>query len=203
MTDLLCAGAHIWARVGDSWVRGQVVDQREGTVCLRAEDGAQLEAPVASCCLQNTDKSDVEVRRRPRTKLRLHGPPLMLEHLSPLPPCMASPLPVQDMTTLTHLHEPGVLHNLDVRYARSDIYTNTGSILIAVNPFKPVPRLFGGDVMEAYRASSTTSAGAGQQQQQQAGRSPHVYAVACAAYQQMLRDGAGQAILVGREHGAL
>lgn len=47
------------------------------------------------------------------------------------------------MTKLPFLHEPGVLHNLDVRYDEDEIYTYTGSILIAVrsrNPSRPFPR---------------------------------------------------------------
>lgn len=109
------------------------------------------------------------------------------------------------MTTLTHLHEPGVVWNLEARYARGDIYTNTGSILIAVNPFRPIPRLFTPEVLTQY-SRGAASAGAvkalgcrGSQLQQHLDSrslSPHVYSVACNAYHQMLRDGAGQAILV-------
>ncbi|GLC37189.1 hypothetical protein PLESTB_000989500 [Pleodorina starrii] len=95
---------------------------------------------------------------------------------------------VEDMTTLSFLHEPGVLWNLQRRYARCDIYTYTGSILIAVNPFKPVPKLYGNHVIEQYRSQER--------------RQPHVYATACAAFHNMMRDGAGQAILVTGESGA-
>ena len=44
------------------------------------------------------------------------------------------------MTSLPHLHEPGVLHNLAVRYTDGSIYTWTGGILIALNPFAPIPK---------------------------------------------------------------
>jgi myosin-5 len=109
------------------------------------------------------------------------------------------------MTTLTNLHEPGVVWNLEARYTQGDIYTNTGSILIAVNPFRPIPRLFTPEVLAHY-SKGAASAGAvmaqgrkGSQLQQEldsGSLSPHVYNVACDAYHQMLRDGAGQAILV-------
>ena len=34
------------------------------------------------------------------------------------------------------MSEASLLHNLRVRYARDDIYTRAGTILISVNPFK-------------------------------------------------------------------
>eukprot|EP00798_Chlamydomonas_sp_ICE-L_P016611 gene16611-22853_t len=99
---------------------------------------------------------------------------------------------IEDMTLLSHLHEPGVLWNLQTRYETRDIYTNTGNILIAVNPFQPLPHLFGASSMEQYRKAATSGDT----------MPPHVYATACAAYRQMLRDGDGQAILITGESGA-
>lgn len=98
------------------------------------------------------------------------------------------------MVRLMHLHEPGVLHNLGARYTNDTIYTNTSSILIAVNPFKPMPHLFSSDVLDKYR--DTLSMTSPRAAEAAGSLPPHVYAVACAAYKQMLRDGAGQAILV-------
>ncbi len=40
------------------------------------------------------------------------------------------------MTTLSLLHEPAILHNLNTRYSLHNIYTFTGSILIAINPYQ-------------------------------------------------------------------
>lgn len=45
----------------------------------------------------------------------------------------------QDLITLPHLHEPAILHSLWERFYHGDIYTFTGPILIAVNPFKRLP----------------------------------------------------------------
>ncbi|KAL8171461.1 hypothetical protein V2J09_023265 [Rumex salicifolius] len=61
---------------------------------------------------------------------------------------------VDDMTKLAYLHEPGVLENLKRRYDTDEIYTYTGSILIAVNPFKRLPHLYEVDVMEKYKGST-------------------------------------------------
>lgn len=58
---------------------------------------------------------------------------------------------VPDLISLTHLHEPSILHSLKLRYDSNEIYTNTGCILIAVNPFKSMEHLYGLEVMEMYR----------------------------------------------------
>lgn len=44
-----------------------------------------------------------------------------------------------DMIGLPHLHEPAILHAVSERYFRGEIYTWTGPILIAVNPFQRLP----------------------------------------------------------------
>jgi hypothetical protein len=88
------------------------------------------------------------------------------------------------MTDLVFLHEPGVLHNLKQRYSSNAIYTYTGSILIAVNPFKALPQLYEKRVMDAYSSGDPS------------GLAPHVYAIAGAAYRKMRSEGKGQAILV-------
>jgi len=43
---------------------------------------------------------------------------------------------VDDLIGLTHLHEPAILHALRLRYDTDIIYTNTGPIVLAINPFK-------------------------------------------------------------------
>ncbi|KAL7538332.1 hypothetical protein ACHAWF_006065 [Thalassiosira exigua] len=55
-----------------------------------------------------------------------------------------------DLIGLTHLHEPAILHALRVRYDADVIYTSTGPILIAINPFKAMP-LYDEGVMTRYR----------------------------------------------------
>ncbi|XP_019051915.1 PREDICTED: myosin-9-like isoform X2 [Nelumbo nucifera] len=77
---------------------------------------------------------------------------------------------VDDMTKLSYLHEPGVLHNLSSRYGINEIYTYTGNILIAVNPFQRLPDLYDAQVMERYNGAPFGDL------------SPHVFAVADVAY---------------------
>ncbi len=91
---------------------------------------------------------------------------------------------LQDMTTLSYLNEPGVLWNLRCRYVLDTIYTYTGSILIAVNPFSRLPQLYGPHMMEQYRGRDLGEL------------SPHVYAIADAAYRQMRSEAKSQSILV-------
>ncbi|RWW20373.1 hypothetical protein BHE74_00024217 [Ensete ventricosum] len=94
------------------------------------------------------------------------------------------------MTKLAYLHEPGVLQNLRSRYDMNEIYTYTGNILIAVNPFRRLPHLYDNHMMEQYKGAAFGEL------------SPHPFAVADAAYRLMRNEGASQSILVSGESGA-
>ncbi|KAF1774616.1 P-loop containing nucleoside triphosphate hydrolase [Phytophthora cactorum] len=43
---------------------------------------------------------------------------------------------VEDLIQLPHLHEPGICHTLNERFKINEIYTLTGEILLAINPFQ-------------------------------------------------------------------
>jgi myosin heavy subunit len=43
---------------------------------------------------------------------------------------------VEDMVMLSDLNESSICHNLALRYLNSEIYTYTGNILVALNPYK-------------------------------------------------------------------
>eukprot|EP00985_Skeletonema_marinoi_P026654 scaffold20856_cov138-Skeletonema_marinoi.AAC.2 len=58
---------------------------------------------------------------------------------------------VDDLIGLTHLHEPAILHALRLRYDADIIYTNTGPILLAINPFKTMEGVYGKNLMDLYR----------------------------------------------------
>ncbi|CAB4321685.1 unnamed protein product [Prunus armeniaca] len=102
----------------------------------------------------------------------------------------APPCGVDDMTKLAYLHEPGVLDNLRSRYDINEIYTYTGNILIAVNPFRRLPHLYDSHMMAQYKGADFGEL------------SPHPFAVADAAYRLMINDGISQSILVSGESGA-
>ncbi|AES81671.2 putative myosin ATPase [Medicago truncatula] len=100
------------------------------------------------------------------------------------------PSGVDDMTKLAYLHEPGVLNNLRSRYDINEIYTYTGNILIAVNPFIKLPHLYDIHMMAQYKGVAFGEL------------SPHPFAVADAAYRLMINEGISQSILVSGESGA-
>lgn len=58
--------------------------------------------------------------------------------------------PPSDLITLTHLHEPAVVYCLQKRYESDIIYTSTGPMLLALNPFKPLPGLYEDETMSKY-----------------------------------------------------
>ncbi|VFQ81338.1 unnamed protein product [Cuscuta campestris] len=102
----------------------------------------------------------------------------------------APPGGVDDMTKLSYLHEPGVLQNMSTRYELNEIYTYTGNILIAVNPFQRLPHLYDTHMMEQYKGAAFGEL------------SPHVFAVADVAYRAMVNEGKSNSILVSGESGA-
>ncbi|KAL5796564.1 hypothetical protein ACOSQ2_001384 [Xanthoceras sorbifolium] len=97
---------------------------------------------------------------------------------------------VDDMTKLSYLHEPAVLHNLAMRYENNEIYTYTGNILIAVNPFQGLPNLYDTHMMEKYKGAPFGEL------------SPHVFAVADVAHRAMVNEGKSNSILVSGESGS-
>ncbi|MBN3292049.1 MYO5C protein, partial [Polypterus senegalus] len=95
-----------------------------------------------------------------------------------------------DLTALSYLHEPAVLHNLKVRFMESKlIYTYSGIILVAINPYKQLP-IYGEAIIHAYSG------------QNMGDMDPHIFAVAEEAYKQMARNNKNQSIIVSGESGA-
>ncbi len=58
------------------------------------------------------------------------------------------------MANLLHLHEPGLLHNVLCRYKNGIIYTYTGPILIALNPYQVFEHLYNTTLMKRTCARS-------------------------------------------------
>ncbi|GFE54273.1 myosin F [Babesia ovis] len=94
-----------------------------------------------------------------------------------------------DLCNLTYLHEASVLHALDCRFAVDAIYTLTGKILIAVNPFKHIDGLYDDATILRYLDGLDNGA-------------PHVFGVARDAYESMTKNDRSQTILISGESGA-
>lgn len=109
-----------------------------------------------------------------------------------LPPLRnpASLIGQNDLTALSYLHEPDVLHNLQVRFCeRHNIYTYCGIVLVAINPYAELP-LYGQDLINAYRGHSLGEL------------EPHIFAIAEDAYTKLEREKCNLSIIVSGESGA-
>ena len=95
-----------------------------------------------------------------------------------------------DLTNLSHLNEPAVLQAIKLRYAQKEIYTYSGIVLIATNPFARVDSLYVPGMVQVYAGKHRAS------------QAPHLFAIAEEAFSDMLRDGHNQTIVVSGESGA-
>ncbi|XP_073475673.1 unconventional myosin-Vb isoform X2 [Aquarana catesbeiana] len=126
--------------------------------------------------LKLEDETDIEFPVTPTTLPHLRNPDILVGE--------------NDLTALSYLHEPAVLHNLKVRFLESNhIYTYCGIVLVAINPYEQLP-IYGEDVIYAYSG------------QNMGDMDPHIFAVAEEAYKQMARDEKNQSIIVSGESGA-
>ncbi|XP_022250756.1 unconventional myosin-Va-like isoform X1 [Limulus polyphemus] len=95
-----------------------------------------------------------------------------------------------DLTSLSYLHEPAVLYNLQVRFCNQNvIYTYCGIVLVAINPYEDLP-IYGNDTIFAYRGQAMGDL------------DPHIFAVSEEAFTKMERENENQSIIVSGESGA-
>ena len=94
-----------------------------------------------------------------------------------------------DLCQLPILNEQTLLENLSARFHSGHIYTYVGNILIAVNPFKFYP-IYNPKYVKLY------------QNKRIGDLPPHIFAIADAAYQTMLRDQQNQCIVISGESGS-
>ena len=106
---------------------------------------------------------------------------------------------VEDLIGLHYLHEPAILNCLRNRFNNGLVYTSTGPILIALNPFQPL-LLYSEDIVRSYRQhgeASLLSAAAASP------IAPHVFKVADISFRNMIASYASgncnQSILVSGE----
>ncbi|KAJ2708251.1 Myosin type-2 heavy chain 1 [Coemansia sp. IMI 203386] len=111
-----------------------------------------------------------------------------------LPPLCNPPILdcTPDLTTLSYLHEPAVLYNLKRRYEQQQIYTYSGVVLVAMNPFHTVS-MYTPEYMARYARARQ---GVGHSAE------PHLFAIAENAYRGMVNDQRNQTIIVYGESGS-
>jgi myosin heavy subunit len=93
------------------------------------------------------------------------------------------------MDDLATLHEASILHNIELRFRMDKIYTNSGPILIAMNPFKWLP-IYGEEIIKSYHNRPYGSL------------EPHCYNEAEAAFQNMVKTRQNQSVVICGESGA-
>ncbi|XP_038160846.1 unconventional myosin-VI-like isoform X4 [Cyprinodon tularosa] len=97
---------------------------------------------------------------------------------------------VEDNCSLMYLNEATLLNNVRVRYSKDKIYTYVANILIAVNPYYDIPKLYTAETIKQYQGRSLGTL------------PPHVYAIADKAYRDMKVLKTSQSIIVSGESGA-
>ncbi|XP_060061398.1 unconventional myosin-VI isoform X5 [Erinaceus europaeus] len=97
---------------------------------------------------------------------------------------------VEDNCSLMYLNEATLLHNVKVRYSKDRIYTYVANILIAVNPYFDIPKIYSSETIKSYQGKSLGT------------MPPHVFAIADKAFRDMKVLKMSQSIIVSGESGA-
>ncbi|XP_060736566.1 unconventional myosin-Vb isoform X1 [Tachysurus vachellii] len=162
--ELYTKGSCVWVPDSEEvWVCAQLEQDYqpgEQQLTLKLSDGTQMQYPVM-----------------PPAGLPPLGNPDILEGEN-------------NLTALTFLHEPAVLHNLRVRFLHyNSIYTYCGIVLVALNPYEQLP-IYGEEVIDAYNG------------QDMADMDPHIFSIAEDAYRTMIREEKNQSIIISGESGS-
>ncbi|XP_022328924.1 unconventional myosin heavy chain 6-like isoform X8 [Crassostrea virginica] len=96
---------------------------------------------------------------------------------------------VPDMIVISEIDENGIAVNLRARYTKDVIYTFTGSILVAVNPYKDIPIYDQKDVAQ-FNGKKLSQV------------EPHVFAISEAAFQSLNSSQQNQSCIISGESGA-
>ncbi|TLS26035.1 hypothetical protein PpBr36_07396 [Pyricularia pennisetigena] len=172
MAETYDVGTRAWQPdTNEGWVASEVINKKV--------DGSKV---ILTFKLENGETKEVQVTLE---ALQSGSDPS-------LPPLM-NPTMLEasdDLTNLSHLNEPAVLQAIKLRYAQKEIYTYSGIVLIATNPFARVDSLYVPGMVQVY---------AGKQRATQA---PHLFAIAEEAFMDMLRDNKNQTVVVSGESGA-
>ncbi|ODQ64492.1 hypothetical protein NADFUDRAFT_52130 [Nadsonia fulvescens var. elongata DSM 6958] len=174
MSSTYEAGTRCWVQDDkEGWIGAEVkaknVDGSKVEIELDLENGETVKIETTTDSIEKGDESN-----------------------STLPPLRNPPVleATEDLTTLSYLNEPAILHAIKARYAQSNIYTYSGIVLIAANPFQRMDNLYTPDIIQAYA------------DRKRGELEPHLFAIAEDAYRCMIRDQKNQTIIVSGESGA-
>ncbi|XP_067106712.1 unconventional myosin-X [Osmerus mordax] len=161
MDSFFVEGAHVWLRDKEQLLPSTVSSCQEGKLVLTTHYGEVV---------------FLQEKQQVRERVLLMQP--------------SSIQGVEDMSCLDELHEAAIMHNLHLRYTQDLIYTNIGSILAAVNPYKQVPGLYDCAAVERYS------------QHHLGELPPHIFAVANECYRCLWKRHDSQCVLISGESGA-
>ncbi|KAF5273638.1 hypothetical protein FQR65_LT04638 [Abscondita terminalis] len=102
---------------------------------------------------------------------------------------ITSVLGVEDMINLGDLQEYAILRNLHVRYNKKLIYTYTGSMLVALNPYEVLP-IYTNASIKQYKDKKIGDL------------PPHIFAIGDGSYNNMKATRKNQCIVISGESGA-
>ena len=94
-----------------------------------------------------------------------------------------------NLTTLSELNEQNLLLSIRKRYLKDVIYTDVGDILVAVNPFRPLP-VYDDCWCNAYNRPDVSEL------------APHIYRVAARAFNALVQGKKNQVCVISGESGA-
>ena len=172
------------------WRSGNIVESSKGNIVVRLDEvdpaSTQQNPPLT---LPSSALNEGDVVLANDYPLREDGVPVC----------------PHDLISLTHLHEPSVVECLQHRYNEDYIYTSTGPVLLALNPFQTLRGLYGEGSMKKYWEKAERNS--------KEILPPHVYAIADNSFRSMMRKldesigldapvDCDQSILVSGESGA-
>eukprot|EP00929_Paragymnodinium_shiwhaense_P020113 TRINITY_DN1350_c0_g2_i1.p1 TRINITY_DN1350_c0_g2~~TRINITY_DN1350_c0_g2_i1.p1 ORF type:complete len:1173 (+),score=355.70 TRINITY_DN1350_c0_g2_i1:112-3630(+) len=187
MTGSYEQGLLVWVSDPESVFKpGRVVSSSEAEVLVELDTcepgdpdgcggGERLSVPLSEAAVATPTKGQkgVAPRRLLRRNLGLLGD---------------GAVRFDDLTDVPELHEAAVLHALDRRFQHGVIYTLSGPVLLAVNPFRMLPGLYGPEVLRSFLNVDRPK--------------PHVFGVAGQAFRNICERNASQTVLVSGESGS-
>ncbi|XP_030294075.1 unconventional myosin-VIIa isoform X3 [Sparus aurata] len=161
-----------------------VILQQGDYVWLDLKTGREFDVPVGAV-VKLCDSGQIQVLD---DEGREHSiSPQNATNIKPMHP--TSVHGVEDMIRLGDLNEAGILRNLLIRYNECVIYTYTGSILVAVNPYQLLP-IYTPDQIRLYTNKKIGEL------------PPHIFAIADNCYFNMQRNNKDQCCIISGESGA-